>query len=102
MGPIQFATEISSNNEAINPKDVFPEGVDTVYAVFPYSGMQNGVDFKVVWYQNGQELWRDESEWAWGDEARFFSFITTPDEGLYKLELHVNDSILASSLFEIR
>jgi hypothetical protein len=102
MGPIQFATEISSQNEAINPDDRFSEGVNTVYAVFPYEGMQDGVDFKVVWYQNGQELWRDENEWQWGDEARFYSFINTPGEGLYKLELHVNDSILATGLFEVR
>lgn len=102
MGPIQFATEISPQKEAINPDDTFTEGVEAVYAVFPYKGMENGVDFKVIWYQDGQELWREESEWEWGDEARFYSFITSPNEGLYKLELVVNDSVLATDLFEIR
>jgi len=64
--------------------------------------MENGVDFKVIWYQDGIELWRDENRWDYGNEARFYSFITSPDSGLYKLELHVNDSILATGLFEVR
>lgn len=102
MGPIQFTTEISPNNEALDVENEFPSGLEAIYAVFPYSGMRNGVDFKVVWYQNGTELWRDESQWQWGDQANFYSFIRDPEEGLYKLELHVNDSILATGLFEVK
>jgi hypothetical protein len=102
MGPIQFGTGITGEVEAINPDTLFPQGTSEVYAVFPYSGMQNGLDFKVIWYQNGKELWREENEWEWGDEARFFSFFRTPPEGLYKVELYVNDSILATGLFEVR
>ncbi len=102
MGPIKFATDISPSNEPVNPDDTFTEGVEKVYAVFPYEGMQDGLEFKVIWYQNGEELWRDEDEWQWGDEASFYSFIDDPNEGLYKLELHVNDSVLATGLFEVR
>ena len=102
MGPLQFATEITDDAEALDASDLFPIGVSTIYAVFPYSGMEDGLDFRVIWYQNGTELWRDESEWEWGDEARFFSFFNSPTEGLYKVELRVNDSILATGLFEVR
>ena len=102
MGPIQFAPDITDDLEPVNPNTIFPQGTTEVYAVFPYSGMKDGLDFKVIWYQNGVELWRDESEWEWGDEARFFSFFKTPNEGLYKVELHVNDSVMASGLFEVR
>lgn len=102
MGPIQFATGISAENEPVDPDDLFTEGVEKVYAVFPYEGMEDGLDFKVIWYQDGQELWRDEDKWQWGDEARFYSFIDDPNEGLYKLELLVNDSVLATGLFEVR
>jgi hypothetical protein len=102
MGPIQFATQITENVEPINPGDLFDEGADRIYAVFPYRGRVVGVAFKAVWYQNGTELWREESRWEWGSDARFFSFFQDPTEGLYKLELQVNDSVLATGLFEVR
>jgi hypothetical protein len=102
MGPIQFAADITPNIDAINPTHFFPQGTESVYAVYPYSGMTNGVDFAAVWYQNGVELWRDEQKWRWGSKAQFYSFLNPPGEGLYKLELYVNDSVVATGIFEIR
>lgn len=102
MGPIQFASDITPNIEAINPGDLFPQNTESVYAVYPYSGMMDGVDFSAVWYQNGVELWRDEQKWRWGDDAQFYSFLNPPGDGLYKLELYVNDSVVATGIFEIR
>ena len=102
MGPIQFAANITPNIEAINPGDFFPEDTKAVYAVYPYNGMVNGVDFAAVWYQNGVELWRDEQKWRWGNKAQFYSYLNPPGQGLYKLELYVNDSVVATGIFEIR
>ena len=102
MGPIQFAADITADIEAINPVSVFPRDAEAVYAVYPFNGMEKGLDFTAVWYKNGVELVRDESEWQFGDEARSYSFMVPRGVGLYKLELYVNDSILATSLFEIR
>lgn len=102
MGPIQFASKITPDIEAIDAKNLFPEGIRAVYAVYPYSGMVDGVDFSAVWYQNGTELWRDEQVWRWGSTANFYSFLNPPGNGLYKLDLYVNDTIVASGLFEIR
>jgi len=104
MGPIQFATQITSDTQAISPTDLFPKGVETIYAVFPFSGMQNGLKFKAIWYQNGVETWRDEKEWEWGGQSRSYTFLNpnSEEDGLYKLELYVNDSVVATDLFEIR
>ena len=102
MGPIQFAADITPSIEAINPGDLFPQGTEAVYAVYPYTGMIDGLDFTAVWYQNGAELWRDEQKWRWGNKAQFYSFLNPPGEGLYKLELYINDSVVATGLFEIR
>jgi hypothetical protein len=102
MGPIQFAQNITPNIEAINPKTFFPQGTRAVYAVYPYRGMIDGVNFAAVWYQNGQELWRDEQVWRWGKTAQFYSYLNPPGKGLYKLELYVNDTVVATGLFEIR
>jgi hypothetical protein len=100
LGPIEFATEIGSPLRAINPGTVFP--LVKIYAVYPYSGMQNGVNFSAVWYQNGVEIARDERQWEWGLQGRSYSFLIPPGEGQYKLELYANDSLLATGSFEIR
>ena len=102
MGPIQFAAEITPDIRPVNPNNVFPQELDAIYAVYPYSGMVNGSAFTAVWYQDGVELWRDQQEWRWGDKAQFYSFLNPPGDGLYKLELYVNDSVVATGLFEIR
>ena len=100
LGPIEFATEIGSPLRAVNPSNVFPPV--KIYAVYPYSGMQNGVNFSAVWYQNGVEIARAEQQWEWGLQGRSYSFLIPPGEGQYKLELYVNDSLLATDSFEIR
>ncbi len=102
MGPIEFASEITEDVTAVDPGDVFPSGIERLYAIFPYRGMENGLDYKLIWYRDDVELWRDEGEWEWGRQARLFSFFSAPSAGQYKLELHVNDSILATGFAEIQ
>lgn len=102
VGPIQFATAVNDNVEPVNPQESFTTDIENIYAVFPYRGMENGLDVKAVWYQNGVELLRNESEWEWGSQGRFYTWIRPPGQGEYKLEVYVNDSVLATGLFEIR
>lgn len=102
VGPIQFATEITDDLAPVNPGDLFPDGAAAIYAVFPYKGMEAGLPFKAIWYKNGTELVREEGQWEWGKQARSFIFLAPKGEGLYKLELWVNDTVVATKLFEIR
>jgi hypothetical protein len=102
VGPIEFATKITSAREAIDPKTTFPKGTKAIYAVYQANGMKKGLPFRVIWYQNGAELAREEGFWEWGSSDRSFTFFGPPGEGLYKLELYVNDSIVATNIFEIK
>jgi len=102
MGPIQFAEDVTPDVQAVNPGDVFPNGIAAVYAIYPFSGMQRGLDFTTVWYRNGVEVAREETEWQYGARATSYSFLVPRGKGLYKLELRVNDTIMASGLFEVR
>jgi hypothetical protein len=102
MGPIQFAEGITSDLEPVNPADTFLDGIEAIYAVYPFSGMERGLDFAVVWYKDGAELGREEEEWRFGDQARSYNYLVPRGKGLYKLELYVNDSVLATGLFEVR
>lgn len=101
FGPIQFGTEITDDFQIVNPSTIFQDGTATIYAVYPFRGMEKGLDFTVVWYKNGEELIRDELEWPFGDRATSYTFITPRGPGLYKLELYVNDSVVATKLFEV-
>lgn len=102
IGPIEFAAGITRDVKAINPNRRFPASIHSIYAVYSYSGMQNGLDFTAVWYKDGVEVSRGSEEWRWGAKASSYSYFNPPGEGLYKLELYINDSVLATGLFEIR
>lgn len=102
VGPIQFATEITENLEAIDPRDLFPSDIEAIYAVYPVSGMKRGLPIKVVWFWNGVEVANEVGQWEWPSDTRSFTYFTPKGDGLYKLELYANDTIVATKLFEIR
>jgi hypothetical protein len=102
MGPIQFAEDITPDIEAINPGKTFSPNIETIYAIYPVSGMEKGLDFTTIWYRNGVELGREETQWEYGSNATSYSYIRLQGTGLYKIELYINDSVLATGLFEIR
>jgi hypothetical protein len=81
---------------------VFPKDVKEIFAVYPVRGMQRGLPVRVVWYLNGVELARQEGQWEWATNTRSFTFFTPKGSGLYKLELYVNDTIVATNLFEVQ
>jgi hypothetical protein len=102
VGPIQFATALDSDLRPIEPNHVFPKDVKEIFAVYPVRGMQRGLPVRVVWYLNGVELARQEGQWEWATNTRSFTFFTPKGSGLYKLELYVNDTIVATNLFEVQ
>jgi hypothetical protein len=102
IGPIKFGADINDNFELIDPSKLFPANTTKVYAAFPFRGMADGLNFTAVWYKNGVEFSRDEVEWPYGAVGASYRFITLRGEGLYKLELLVNDTVAATSLFELR
>jgi hypothetical protein len=102
VGPIQFATQITEDLKAIDPRDSFPGDTKSIYAVYPVSGMKRDLPIKAVWFRNGVEIANEVGRWEWPADTRSFTFFTPKGEGLYKLELYANDTIVATKLFEIR
>ena len=102
VGPIIFASKITNDLDAVDAGDQFPDGLEKIYAIFPFSGMSKGLDYAAIWYKNGAEVAREEGKWPWGNRAKSFTFIVPRGEGLYKLDLHINDTIVATKIFEIR
>ncbi len=102
MGPIAFTTQISNRREPISPTHVFSDTVNQVYAAFPYSGMRNGLTWTQIWYFNDVEFSRGEETWEWGSTDRSYVFTKPVGAGNYRLELYVNDDLVASGAFTIR
>jgi hypothetical protein len=102
IGPIAFASQITTHREPINPTTVFSDTVSQVYAVFPYSGMLKGVNWTQVWYFNGVEFIRGQENWAWGSTDRSYVFTRLVGAGDYRLELYVNDELMSSGEFMVQ
>lgn len=100
IGPIAFATGITSRRQPITPTTVFT-APEQIYAVFPYSGMKNGLPFSVVWYYQNREILRDESTWEWGTTDHSFVFVKPIGPGDYRLELSVGDAVTSTGSFRI-
>lgn len=101
IGPIVFSTDVTDRRRAVDPGDVFSVSDSRIYAVFPYQGMQNGLQFSVVWYYQGKEVSREETNWNWGSTDSSFAFFTPSGVGQYEVEMKVNSETLASASFEI-
>ncbi len=102
MGPIAFATQISDGRKPVSPTSVFSDTVNRVYAAFPYSGMRNGLTWTQIWYFNDVEFSRGEEIWEWGSADRSYVFTNPVGAGDYRLELYVNDDLVASGAFVVR
>ncbi len=102
MGPIAFTSRISDRREPISPTTVFSDSVNRVYATFPYSGMRNGVNWTHIWYFNGLEYDRSREAWQWGNADRSYLFTRLVGAGNYRLEIYVNDDLLASGEFQVQ
>jgi hypothetical protein len=102
MGPIAFASQVTDRREPTNAATVFSDTVRRVYATFPYNGMRNGLDWTQVWYFNDAEFSRDEENWEWGSTDRSYVFTKPVGAGDYRLELYVNDDLVASGEFTVR
>ena len=101
LGPIAFAAEVTGRRQPISPSTVFSDTTNRVYATFPYSGMRDGLTWTQVWYFNDAEFSRGEEVWQWGSDDRSFVFTRLVGAGDYRLELYVNDDLVASGEFRV-
>ena len=101
LGPIAFSSSIDEKSNAVDPTTTFSQNVPRIYAVFPVNGMENGMEWRKVWYFNGEEFLRDESVWEWGRAGKSYAFIASVGSGQYKLDIFMNDELMSSAAFSI-
>jgi hypothetical protein len=106
VGDITFASDISQNNQPINPGTVFKRGVTHIYAIFPYSGFEQGLKVTLYWTLNGKEFVSAVRTWQW-DASGTYSPSTAYannrqlDSGTWTFTIFANNKKLGSGTFKI-
>ena len=94
---VQYSEVINRRGEPINPATRFASGITDIYAVFDYSGFEDGGDFTYVWYSEGREILRDAFAWDGGESGT--NWVSTYDDnglpaGFTELEIIYNGQSL--------
>lgn len=58
-----FSAQVTNDGRSIHPSTHLPDGLDTVYATFEYSGMRPGTPWSVIWLSNGEQIIEQKDTW---------------------------------------
>ncbi len=106
VGEITFASDISQDNQPVNPGTVFKRGVTQIYAIFPYSGFDQGMKITLYWTVNGQEFVSAMRSWQWDSSGTYtpstsYSNNRQLDTGTWTFTIFANFKKLGSGTFKI-
>jgi hypothetical protein len=106
VGQIVFASEISQDSQPVNPGTVFKRGITTIYAIFPYSGFDQGMKITLYWTVNGQEFVSAIRTWQWDPSGTYtpstsYSNNRQLDSGTWTFTIFANNKKLGSASFKI-
>lgn len=106
VGKITFASDISQDNQPINPGAVFKKGITQIYAIFPYSGFEKGMKITLYWTVNGKEFVSVIRTWKWDSSGTYtpstsYSNNRQLDSGNWMFTIFVENKKLASGTFKI-
>lgn len=104
LSSLTFSPEINERYEPLNPGRIFPEGYYTLYAIFEYKEMADGMVWSWVWRRNGEVIDGGNQEWKYGDTGPGFVYLS-PEEGFlpgdYSLDVWVNGELLTRSALTV-
>jgi len=76
FSPLKFSRSVA-NFIAVDQQTVFQNPVDKLFVTYTYNGMENGVQWTLLWYRDGELLKYETSPWGGG----------TGGSGKYELDL---------------
>ena len=104
LGSIEFSTKIDDEYQAVDPVNVFFAGSYTVYATFPYEGMEDGMEWAWVWRHEGEVVDGGNELWEYGADGPGYIYFN-PDDGFnageYSLEVWVNGELFTRSSLQM-
>jgi hypothetical protein len=105
FGPVTFAEGIDQQGNAVAAAENFSSGLDELHAFSDYSGMEDGIDFAVKWFIDGQKVIDSPEEWKGGESGSWHYYIWSnsgalPD-GEYGLQLEVSGQVVLEDTTKI-
>jgi hypothetical protein len=100
FGPIVFAESIDRQGNPVGAAQSFVSGLEELHAFSDYAGMEDGLNFTVLWYIDGEMVVEDDYEWEGGAVGDWHYYLYSrggvlPD-GEYGVELQVEGQSLQS------
>jgi hypothetical protein len=104
--PITFSAGVLNDETAVDPLDTYPDGVTVVYAVYNYSGMQDGESWRTEWKHDGvaQPDLTQEKQWKGGESGSWWVSLLNPKgikTGEWELDLYVGDNLQQTGKFTV-
>ncbi|MGD2206593.1 MAG: serine protease [Anaerolineae bacterium] len=98
LEPIIFAEGVDRRGDPVGIAQSFPSGLEELHAFSDYSGMEDGLDFVIHWYVNGQKVIESPFEWEGGASGTWHDYLYSKSGVLpdaeYGLELEVEGQVL--------
>lgn len=105
IGEISFCGDVTDDGECLNPGTDFPADTHTVWALFSYAGMENGLTWSRLWQRDGEVYIEAEDEiWEDGEQGWLAYSITdeTDLSGSYTFTVSVEGEDVAGGDFTVQ
>lgn len=104
LGPMQFATEVDSDDHLVNPTRRFPAGTTKIYTFFTTSGVEASEQYTSINFVNGKEWSR--ATFNWEPPEKDGELLTTSgndglDEGAWEKRIMVGDDVVLWGFFTV-
>lgn len=100
FGPITFAEDIDRNGNPVQPGTTFDSGLNKLYGIFDYQGMQDGWEWAWQWTVNGEALPLQNRTWDDGESGtntiQIYSSRGSLPDGEYQLDLYLMGELVQS------
>jgi hypothetical protein len=98
--PIVFAEGEDRSGNPVNEARSFAAGLEELHAFSDYSGMEDGLDFAITWYVDGQLVIESPYEWDEGESGTWHDYLYNRSGELpdaeYTLELLLEGQVIQS------
>jgi len=93
FGPISFASGIDAKGKPVGAAQSFASGLNELHSFADYTDMEDGIDFTVNWFIDGQQVVDDSSQWTGGALGNWHYYIYSSSgplpDGEYSVELQM-------------
>lgn len=93
-----FSAQVTRDGRPVQPAAILPGGVQQIFATVEYTGMRDGLPWKVAWAHEGRAVGGQEGAWDGGAQGRRVIALgsrTPLPDGVYQLTVAVQGQVVA-------